>query len=348
MVRHTCLAAALASLVGGAVAWADDVGEPIRLEYVAADGCPDRASFEARVQAHTTRARFVDDGQGRTFELRLGAGQSPGGQMTVRRAGAGEGTRQVHASTCSEAADALALMVALAIDPSAVLVPPPATSASSPAPMPAAPWESAYSVAGPPPAAPAVVPPAAPDRGETAPPSQAPPARSLSLGADLVIAQGVAPTALVGASPFVGWRSVTRSAIAPSIRAAFLRASSSEVDVTGGSATFVWTVGSVDGCILSWPRGSARVLACARVEGGTLQGTGAKIPGAHSNTRTWLAAGPLARGEWDVLAPLFLEADVAALVHITADRFYFVPDTTVYEVPLVGIVASAGVGVHFP
>jgi hypothetical protein len=34
-------------------------------------------------------------------------------------------------------------------------------------------------------------------------------------------------------------------------------------------------------------------------------------------------------------------------VHATTDTFYFVPDTTIYPVPLLGLDASAGLGVHF-
>jgi hypothetical protein len=35
------------------------------------------------------------------------------------------------------------------------------------------------------------------------------------------------------------------------------------------------------------------------------------------------------------------------MLHVTDDRFYFGPDATVYDVPLVGVEAAAGLGVHF-
>jgi hypothetical protein len=88
-------------------------------------------------------------------------------------------------------------------------------------------------------------------------------------------------------------------------------------------------------------------MACARIEAGALDAAGTGIPGARSGTSGWFAVGPLGRAEWELLAPLFLEAELAAMVHVTDDHFYFEPSTTVYDVPLVGFEASAGLGVHF-
>jgi hypothetical protein len=49
------------------------------------------------------------------------------------------------------------------------------------------------------------------------------------------------------------------------------------------------------------------------------------------------------------VGPLLLDAEVAPIFRVTADHFYFVPnqDTTGYQVPQVGLEASAGLGLHF-
>jgi len=172
--------------------------------------------------------------------------------------------------------------------------------------------------------------------------------RTFFLGADLAVATGVSPDALFGVSPAVGWRSSSKTLLAPEVRLAFLRAASGTIVASPGEASFTWTVGRADVCLLSLPPGPARVQACARIEAGALEAAGSHIADAHDRMLGWFAAGPLARAEWDLLAPLFVEAEVAAMVHATTDSFYFVPYTTsFYQVPLLGLDASAGLGVHF-
>jgi hypothetical protein len=367
--------AGVARLLGAAAAGAvvalaleatgDEGREIVRLEIASAPGCPDRASFEARVLARTTRAVFVaaDGAAARTFRVALDATPRPHGRLTVSRAGRVEGTRDVDADSCSDVAEVLALAAALAIDPALPTVsapvagaPPTALSAAPPpsaAPSPSAsPSASASAVPPAPPSPPApssiTFEPLEPPPAAEAPPR--PPPRlphTLSVGADFAAATGVTPQTLTGVSPSLGWRAGGASILAPSVTAAFLRASSGTLPVTGGAAAFTWTVGRLDGCPLSWPPGAARLLACVRLEAGLLEAAGSEVPSPQSRSRAWFAAGPLARAEWELLAPLFVEAQAAAMVHVTADHFLFLPDTTVYQVPLVGLEASAGLGAHF-
>jgi hypothetical protein len=153
---------------------------------------------------------------------------------------------------------------------------------------------------------------------------------------------------LVGASPSVEWRSGARSIVSPALRLAFVRTSSGTLDAGGAAASFTWTVGRLDGCGLDWsPAPSLHLLGCARVEAGVIDVVGSGIVGAHAATRAWFAAGPLMRVEWAFLPPLYLDADVAPMFRVTADRFYFLPDNTIYAVPYAGLDASVGIGVHF-
>jgi hypothetical protein len=69
--------------------------------------------------------------------------------------------------------------------------------------------------------------------------------------------------------------------------------------------------------------------------------------GGGSSQRAWAAAGPELRIEGQLLGPLELQASVAPVLHMTADRFLFLPDVTIAQVPLLGLWASAGLLVHF-
>lgn len=123
--------------------------EPIRLEYVADNGCPTETEFERMVFARTHSARPALDGeQARLFTVTLQRrDQTVFGSLTVRE---GDQTlvRQVNGHQCGELASVLALATALAIDPSAELLPEseanqtdtPAqpTGANSPSPSPPA------------------------------------------------------------------------------------------------------------------------------------------------------------------------------------------------------------------
>ena len=168
-------------------------------------------------------------------------------------------------------------------------------------------------------------------------------------GVDLVVATGVAPIALVGGSPYVGWRSTGASLVGVTVRAAFLRIGTGARAVQGatGTADFTWTAGRLDACGLLRPDRALRPGACARVESGVLAGTGGKIIGATTQRSAWVTGGALARIECSFLGSLLVTVGAGPTVRLIARRFTFQPDTTVYQVPLFGLEAEAGLGVHF-
>jgi hypothetical protein len=302
---------------------AQDAQEPIRLAYRASNGCPDEASFVGRIRARTGRARIAHAGEAaRTFTVVIEAGRPSSGRVIVNGADQAEATRSVQADSCSDVADALALVVALAIEPPTNVQPPPIASSVAP--------PSSAS------AAPRVIPPASEPGG-------------FFIGFDVAVATGVAPRApLIGGSPFLGWRAKGNALIEPSFRLAFLRAGSGPVDFTVGTAEFTWTVGRLDACPLAWPRAAIRVVECARVEAGTLEVAAANVPAPLTQLRSWLTAGPLVRAEWAFLHWGFIELEAGVLVRIVQDRFYFfAPETSAYQVPPVGVTAGVGVGIHF-
>jgi hypothetical protein len=356
-VRSAGLALALFATATPAFA-AEESVERIRLNYSASAGCPAQGEFEARVRARTGRAQFApDDKDARVFDVHLSAGTPARGRISVHRAGSIEGTRDFRADTCSDVADALSFVVALAVDPAMLTAPPPPPP-PPPEPVPQPPPEPAPAPAP----EPALEPAPAPERAralEPAPALERAPAlepapvpapslrRTLFLGTDAAVSSGTVPNALVAVTPFVGWQFASADVVAFSARLALSRGATDTVSAPSGSAAFSWTVGQLDGCAIAWPRSVLRLTACVRVEGGALDAAGLEIAAPKSQARGWLAAGLVAGGRWSLAGPMFLEAQFAAMVHAFADRFYFLPDTTVYQVPRFGLCGSAGVGVYF-
>jgi hypothetical protein len=157
----------------------------------------------------------------------------------------------------------------------------------------------------------------------------------------------VTPNSLVAGAAVVGWRGPSTSLVGASFRLAFLRAATDELRVPGGSASFTWTVGRVDGCGLLRPKTPLRVGLCARLEAGVLDVSGVGDAGANTQHSPWLALIPLAHAEWSILGSLFLDLDVGPSLRAVTNRFYFLPDTTAYTVPLVGLETEAGLAIHF-
>ena len=338
IVRGSLCAGVLATTLGaGATARATPDGEeePVRLTYRAPDGCPDEADFVARLRARTSRARMAWPGEpARTFDVAIDAGPPPSGSVAVLEPDFPMGTRRVQADTCADVADALALVIALSVDPHASLAP-----VTPVATLPAAPPSSS---ATPEPASSAL-----PPAGKESPPPSSPPRAELFAGVDLAVTSGVAPSALVSGSPYIGWRANAAGAFDPSLRLAFVSATSDAQVLSAGSADFAWTAGRFDVCPVAWGGRLLRLTACARLEAGALRVAARDVPLPETRVRPWLATGPLARAEWVFLQPVFLEAEIGLLLRPTNDRFYFQPDTTVYRVPLFATSGAIGVGAHF-
>jgi hypothetical protein len=85
---------------------------------------------------------------------------------------------------------------------------------------------------------------------------------------------------------------------------------------------------------------------CVRAEAGVLEGAGGSILPARDQKPPWLALGATGRAQWFVVGPVFLELDAGLRVPLTRTRYFFEPYTTIDQVPVVGWMASAGLGVR--
>lgn len=215
----------------------------------------------------------------------------------------------------------------------------------SPGPDSSAPDAEASLEPTPPPPPP---PPSDEETARTALASRRPPPHYF-VGVDLALATDVTPHLLFAGAPYVGYRT-TRPilfGLGLSIRASFLRAGTGTIPATGGAADYLWTVGRLDGCAMLWPARPLRIGGCLRAEAGVLDVQGEQIIPAQTQHSAWVAGGLLARVDWSLFGPVFLDASGGPSLRITAHPFVFLPDTLVYEVPVVGFSAEAGVGVHF-
>ena len=116
------------ALAGSSRAWARS--EDIFLIYSASEGCPSRAQFENQVRARTARVRFIDEpGPGRFFRVYASVidGHAAGGIISGA-SNSVSNMREVTSNDCDEVVSALALIVALALEPEASTT----TSSSTP------------------------------------------------------------------------------------------------------------------------------------------------------------------------------------------------------------------------
>jgi len=354
------------------LSYAEDPSEAIRLEYRADTHCPAREAFVDGVRARTSRVHFVGQGEAasRTFVVEIRAGRPARGRVTVVDGTRANLTRELLTDTCEEVADALGLMVALAIDPLAVATPGspsppvagPTASDGGMAPVPSAstlgPTGSPVLVVAPSPAPLSTSAASPAPKSTVRSPSLAPAAPSrvpmastrfpstFFGGVDFASASGVSPATLVAPSVTIGWRGTSAALWGASIRAEFLRAETGTLMVPGGRADFTWTIGRLEACAMLWPSQRVRFGVCARAEAGALDVRGSDVVAGQTQHTLWIAAGPMARAEAGVVGPLFLDFAVGPTVRVLPQRFYFRPDLTAYTVPNVGADAEFGLGVH--
>ena len=339
ILRGGGIAAVLvAALVSRARAGGREIDEPrFHLVYAAPAGCPDRAVFLSAILARTKRSRLASEGEAAT-ELAVAIEATPArtnGRLEVREVDDTRQLRSVSSDSCTDVAQALALIAALILDPDARI-------GEEPSSPPVSPPEDH-----------APAPPAAPDkRGRpgwtettvprtTASGPGASPKLDLSAGAQLGAMGGVAPVLAPSAGGFVDLDAVPGgSGLAPSVRLGldFATASSS---APAGRQSYWWLGGTLRGCpVRAVLAHRLSVAPCAAFAFGAHHATTSGVRNPTSSITPWLAAVVGASLEW-TLAPAFtLELQGGAAFPILRRRFFLAdPETTIFEVP-----SASGVG----
>jgi hypothetical protein len=111
-----------------------------------------------------------------------------------------------------------------------------------------------------------------------------------------------------------------------------------------GDANVRLLAGRLTTCARYWLSERWRLLPCATFDGGTLYAAGAEVPDAEAATMPWLGVGALLRARYE-FTRWGLDGTLGGKLLARHDRFYFRPDSTVYEVAPFSV--GAALGAHF-
>lgn len=317
--------------------------EPIALHYEASAkvGCPTQAEFSAMLRAHTSHWYPVaEDGQAeRSIRVRLDAraGETVGTMSVASQAGTLT-ERTISGPACAGVARALAIMVAVALDPHSdeandANVPDEVPLPSPPTPPPSLPAEPER-------------PPARTKPPARKAPAPAPAQWSVSVDARLETTSAV----VLGALPTIGasLKVARLGAWRPSIGVGIRQSLPKERATTGGSVAFSWTVANLRVC--PHELDLARIIAvapCVEANLGVLDGTGRGFEDSRQVDMTWLDVGG---SLWATLAlskHLFLSSTILVTAPLVRRPFVLTSGEVVATVPAVGVLGGLGLGAHW-
>jgi len=261
-----------------------------RLDVDASPSCSTRDELIARVAARSTRIRFVSDGAGiplMTARIDAGAKGIVIAELTVVEPDGRRFARRLEAPSCAAATDALALVVAITLDPSAATAEtPPASDAKAVA--------SAVT-ASPPPTAPA--PEAAVARDghlEGTPAGEAPPVASqgrLTVLAAGEVVTGPAPAAMPGVALAVQAALDRASIWSPAVILTLSHVFTADLSEPDGRAMFTLDLLGLDACPLRVVVFRLEARACAAGSVGRLSAQGSHTYDPRAVSRPFATAG---------------------------------------------------------
>jgi hypothetical protein len=119
---------------------------------------------------------------------------------------------------------------------------------------------------------------------------------------------------------------------------------------SGSAASFQWLAARLEGCPTALHLvGRTWAYPCAGFELGRIDAQGLHISKPAQDTVLWETLFAALRVRSDIVGILFMEAQGAVVAPLRRQTFMFEqPTAVVYEVPAVGAMAEAGIGVHFP
>jgi hypothetical protein len=307
----------------------------VAMDYQGTPGCPDGAWFIGRVRARTNRVAFEPGTRSLALLIRVDA-DALEGRLDLRAPGPDPLVRTARGKTCDEVADALALILAMALDPT--------VTPSSPAPAaPAAPPSVQTPPAEPPRVPVASAPPPVPAPLPPLPSTHQarPKALVVDIGAGPAVAGGMAPTPSFGGFLFLEVSTKATGPWAPAVIvvAEVDHAPTTHTHENGAYGSFTRGLARLEACPLRfppWP--TLGVRACGAFEYGMLAGKGEIV-----RTGRWVAPALGLRAEWRPYPAVLLVLDGLVARPLVRDRFFFAPpDITVYQVPAWAVGATLG------
>ncbi len=377
MTFGALLAVAPARAAGSAVA---DPPVTASLAVTGPVDCGGRAEVIKLVARRSTRIRF-DDGTGAGPALRVAvdatATRAVAATLSIAWPDGAKSERHLSAPTCAETADAIALVIVLALDPAAAAheptaaparpaVPPPRTEAAPPAtrarprPAPEPPAETP-APPSPPPAPPADDTPApgpSPRAPEPTPPVVAatvapppavapgpPPVYRWDVGAAFRIASGPAPALMPGLALVAGWERDTASVLSWKVEliAAHHARDASTFDGTG---RFTLDLVTLHLCPLRVGSSIVRGRLCASASAGRTFAEGTDILVVRTRSRPFAGVGGAASLAVSPHPRVEVTASVDPQVALIRDQYAFGPNGF-YDVPAVALFFGLGAAMTF-
>lgn len=327
--------------------------------YRSAEGCPDGGNFLGRLTARSARAHLANAGDHIDFVVTLGpATGGYSGRLERQTTGGTIAIRELTGESCGQVADAVALSLALAIEPTSRDHGGKSTTRGTETAQPIAADNDDVDTAKNPYGAPSVAPTArvapsptttnpqhdvAGDRGH----SEAPPTSEARAGSWTVLVMGtlgtgLAPSVLPGAGAFVEYATDSPRTFSPAVRLGITASRGSSTTEVGMLAVTI-AAARIEGCPLRFSGGTMRFRPCLGFDVGSIAADAAGV----SDASPWVAGRLGGRLDWQ-LDTLFL-VEFAADAELPFTRYEIGSETrTVYETAALGFAAGIGVGARFP
>ncbi|RYZ08388.1 MAG: hypothetical protein EOO73_08020 [Myxococcales bacterium] len=319
--------------------------EQVELDYLSSAGCPSKESFVREVTARIRRPVDWVAADGRVL-VALSLSHTEGlatGRLEVARAAAPPTLREFTAQTCGEVASALALVVALALDPNA-------RTEALPEPPPAVPVEepSAPSAAEPAPL-PAAAPSAAPSEMAAPLPTrrESPPLHLVAwLGPVAGVDAGYAPKPLVTFGVSLGARVSWGSWLTPTLQLTPLWGKTGSTGPAAALGSFSWAMARLEACpvdlrLAPWLGFSP----CLAGEIGRLAARGTEQGVEPTAAERWWAASGVTAAVHLELGNWFVRLSGEGMFPVIRDEFVFLePERTVHRPNAFAYGGRLGVG----
>ena len=329
-----------------------------KLEVEAEPGCTTRADLSTRVRARSPRVGFVDDGSGLSIRVRISPAPSSriAAEVALANRGMKSSLRHVLARTCTEAADAVALIIAVTLDPTSAdqRSNPGATSESATTSQQTTPSTRRETTA-----AVAASRTSVPKPGSNNPnaasaagseldakaASRSRPTFGAQLAAEAFV--GVAPGVMPGVALFAMAGVDRPSPWSPAFVLGVRHAFRSNVPEPGGNASFTLDAATLDICPIRFRLSVLEVRPCGSALFGRMSASGTDtLNPASESARPFGVIGGAALATADLAWLLEISARLAMGANLVRDSFEFDP-ATFHTVPAVSAAGSIGIGLRW-
>jgi hypothetical protein len=294
-----------------------------RLELRGVADCISRSELATRVAARSPRILFVEDAAiSANVALVSARAGNVVAELVLTTAGTEPAPRRIVARSCAEAADAIALMIAVTLDPTSV----PTTEPDQPVKGP----EPPVTVESPAPPAPVTSEPTRRNFGAY-------------VAGETIF--GPAPSVMPGIA-LHGMAALDRNGVwAPALFVGLTHAWRSDLSQTGGAASFTLDAASVDACPLRFGGSRLAVRPCASALVGRLASTGSDTEQGASAARPFSAAGAALTATFGATVELYARLGIG--VTLLRDSYEF-GGMTFHRAGRITTTASLGIGLHWP